>query len=224
MDQRVTGIEQRDLPESPYTGLRPFQPEDADYFYGRDAQIDEVLVRLRQNRFVAVIGGSGSGKSSLVLAGAIPRLRSFAIHEAGDLWVPVIFTPGTNHVEGETPLKRLAKKFCAALKDVDDPRARIQRCVELLREPNGLGRMVSEYARHLKDPGWVNLDDRNLQVNFLFLVDQFEELFDSTNQNEPVKSDCTALVTRLVEQFKVRDKQICVALTMRSEHLNDCTQ
>jgi hypothetical protein len=224
MDQRVSGIERRDFLESPYPGLRPFQPEDADYFYGRDAQIDEVLVRLRQNRFVAVIGGSGSGKSSLVLAGAIPRLRSFAIHEAGDLWIPVIFTPGTNHVEGETPLKRLAKKFCAVLKDVDDPRARMERCVELLRERHGLARMVSAYSRDLKDPGWINLDDRNLQVNFLFLVDQFEELFDSTNQNEPVKGDCTALVNLLVDHFKMRDKQICVALTMRSEHLNDCIQ
>jgi hypothetical protein len=204
--------------------LRPFQPEDAEYFYGRDAQIDEVVERLRQSRFVAVIGGSGSGKSSLVLAGAIPRLRSFAIYEAGDLWIPVISTPGTNHIGGDTPLRRLARKFCAVLKEVDAPRERLEHCVALLRQPNGLSEMVTRFGRDLRDSDWVDLRIAEVQVNFLFLIDQFEEIFHPTNVKPEVARDCTELVNRIVEQFNSRHKQICVAITMRSEHLNDCTR
>lgn len=111
---------------SPYPGLRPFQEEDADYFFGRKSQIDEILEKLKSNRFITVIGGSGSGKSFLVLAGAIPRLRTSSLRrdsslrESGNFWVSVISTPGTNHVEGDNPIRRLARKFCSILSDPQD--------------------------------------------------------------------------------------------------------
>ena len=205
---------------SPYPGLRPFQPDDSEYFYGRDIEVDQVMVRLRDKRFVAVIGGSGSGKSSLVLAGAIPRLRSFAIKNAGDFWAPVVATPGTNHVEGDSPIRRLARKFCAELADSADAHARLEACVALLRRKNGLGELIERFGGELKTTEGVSLD--RLQVNFLFLLDQFEELFHPSNTRAPVAVDCRHLVNRIVEQFKMPHAQVCVALTMRSEHLNDC--
>ena len=207
---------------SPYPGLRPFQAEDSEYFFGRDAQVREVVARLREKRFVAVIGGSGSGKSSLVLAGAIPRLRTFAIKEAGDFWVPIVSTPGTNHVEGDSPLRRLAGKFCGELVDSDLAQDRLEECVDLLRKENGLGKLVERFGKDLKNPDGVDLTRPEVQVNFLFLIDQFEELFHPSNVGKSTADDCKRLVNRIIEQFKNPHSQVCVALTMRSEHLNDC--
>ena len=59
----------------PFPGLLPFQEKDRYYFFGRDRETGELLRRLEQNRFLAVIGVSGSGKSSLVHAGLKPELR-----------------------------------------------------------------------------------------------------------------------------------------------------
>lgn len=61
--------------ECPYPGLRAFGPDDAEHFFGRDSDIDGVLDLVRPAQVVAVAGPSGSGKSSLVLAGVVPRLR-----------------------------------------------------------------------------------------------------------------------------------------------------
>ena len=71
---------------NPYPGLRPFEVEDSERFFGRDAIIDAVINRLASTRFVAVVGASGSGKSSLVRAGVTARLRPVE--------TVVVITPG----------------------------------------------------------------------------------------------------------------------------------
>ena len=72
--------------ECPYLGLKTFQPEDAALFFGRAAKIQELIDRLRngfgtpkEERFLALIGASGSGKSSLALAGLIPAIAAWRI-------------------------------------------------------------------------------------------------------------------------------------------------
>ena len=61
---------------NPYRGLRPFDEADAAGFHGRDAAVDDLVGHVAANPFVTVVGSSGSGKSSVVLAGLVPRLRS----------------------------------------------------------------------------------------------------------------------------------------------------
>src|SRR4051794_14205485 len=61
----------------PYRGLRPFEEDDADVFFGRDAEAQRALEKLKASRFLAVVGASGSGKSSLVRAGVVPTLRRY---------------------------------------------------------------------------------------------------------------------------------------------------
>nr|VFK16350.1 MAG: AAA ATPase domain-containing protein [Candidatus Kentron sp. LPFa] len=80
---------------SPFPGLRAFTPADAPIFFGRGRETDELLERLshKQNRFIAVVGASGSGKSSLVAAGLIPRLLAGAMEGRMD-WRWIRFTPG----------------------------------------------------------------------------------------------------------------------------------
>lgn len=70
---------------SPYVGLRPFTEREALLFFGRDAHVRDLLAKLeRRQRFLAVLGPSGNGKSSLVRAGLIPALRRGALHPRGD--------------------------------------------------------------------------------------------------------------------------------------------
>ena len=95
----------------PYPGLRPFQEYERAMFYGRDRQVQEIIERLRKTHFVAVLGASASGKSSVVHAGVVPELRSFAIEDKGDSWLPITFTPGTTPEKDNGPLDRFADSF-----------------------------------------------------------------------------------------------------------------
>src|SRR3954454_14213112 len=80
-------------PDQPYPGLRPFEEREQRLFFGRDRQIKEILQRLERSSFAVVIGGSGSGKSSIVNAGVIPSLRKKQLRGRGDFWLTARFSP-----------------------------------------------------------------------------------------------------------------------------------
>lgn len=80
-------------PANPYMGLKPFEREQADYFFGREQAVRALLDRLKENRFLAVIGPSGCGKSSLVRAGLLPELEGDRIPGSRE-WQVEIITPG----------------------------------------------------------------------------------------------------------------------------------
>src|SRR5215210_5945551 len=87
---------------NPFVGLRPFESSESLLFFGRQEQTLELLQRLHQHHFVAVIGSSGSGKSSLIRAGLIPRLQAGYLVNEKDRWVISIMKPG------QTPVCNLA--------------------------------------------------------------------------------------------------------------------
>ncbi|HSV62219.1 MAG TPA: hypothetical protein VLH83_02640 [Chthoniobacterales bacterium] len=80
---------------APYPGLRPFGENDRAIFFGREAQTVSVLALLEENQFVAVVGSSGSGKSSLVLAGVLPAVREGFLRSTSD-WKIVVLKPGSD--------------------------------------------------------------------------------------------------------------------------------
>jgi hypothetical protein len=80
---------------SPYPGLRPFQQDEAHLFFGREAQIEDMLARLEDRRFLAVVGTSGCGKSSLVRAGLIPALEQGFLSDALPNWRIAVMRPGS---------------------------------------------------------------------------------------------------------------------------------
>src|SRR2546429_8375705 len=88
---------------NPFPGLRPFQMEEEYLFFGRETQRKELVTLLREHRFVAVLGASGSGKSSLVRAGLLPALFGGVMTKAGSHWNIAIFRPGGS------PLANLAE-------------------------------------------------------------------------------------------------------------------
>ena len=73
------------LPDCPYPGMVPFDEADSARFFGREQEVQDLVERLRLHPFLAVIGASGSGKSSLVRAGLIPALRKSRLFGAGEL-------------------------------------------------------------------------------------------------------------------------------------------
>ncbi len=99
-------------PGSPYPGLEAFTPEQAPIFFGRGPEIDQLLQQFAspQVQFVAVVGISGSGKSSLVKAGLLPRLRNGIVGNTP--WIDLSFKPG---VRGDNPFMALAFALKSAL-------------------------------------------------------------------------------------------------------------
>jgi serine/threonine protein kinase len=97
---------------NPYKGLRAFQEADADDFFGREVLTGQLLARLAEmgesNRFLAVVGPSGSGKSSAVRAGLLPALRKGAL-PGSDKWFILEMMPGAHPLEElEAALLRIA--------------------------------------------------------------------------------------------------------------------
>ncbi|MCP4698988.1 MAG: ATP-binding protein, partial [Gammaproteobacteria bacterium] len=82
--------------EFPYPGLRPFERDETDIFFGREDHTDQLLEKLGQNRFLAVVGPSGCGKSSLVRTGLLAGLEGGLLSSAGIHWRIAEMRPG-NH-------------------------------------------------------------------------------------------------------------------------------
>lgn len=82
---------------NPFPGLRPFQSDEEHLFFGRETQTLELLQILRDNRFVGVIGTSGSGKSSLVRCGLLSELYGGSFLKAGTDWEVAVMNPGGVH-------------------------------------------------------------------------------------------------------------------------------
>jgi energy-coupling factor transporter ATP-binding protein EcfA2 len=112
-------------PANPYKGLRPFEEADAPSFFGRDQLVDELVRHLTISRFVAVVGPSGSGKSSVVRAGLIPHLRR------GGAYVTTII-PGAHPMdELETALRHISTEpVPMLLEQLAADEGAIGRCVE----------------------------------------------------------------------------------------------
>src|SRR5512135_1239562 len=87
---------------APYPGLRPFEANEAEIFFGRETHTDRLLGILQRERFLAVIGPSGCGKSSLVRAGMLPALTAGWLG-TGSHWRIAILRPG------DQPVRRLAR-------------------------------------------------------------------------------------------------------------------
>jgi ABC-type multidrug transport system fused ATPase/permease subunit len=79
-------------PACPYPGMRAFREQESKFFYGRSREIESLLQSLRRHRFIAAIGASGSGKSSLIFAGLLPALKASTLFGAGG-WLGQVAAP-----------------------------------------------------------------------------------------------------------------------------------
>lgn len=189
---------------SPYPGLRPFRYDESDVFFGREKQIDLLITRLAVNGFLAVIGSSGCGKSSLVRAGLLPALNAGFMAQVGSKWRIAELRPG------ERPLRQLTRALTAAdlfgsARAPEESAAFIEAC--LGRGPLGLVEVVQS---------------ANMQHDqaLLVLVDQFEETF-RYSESRP-SDEAESFVALLLASAAQRDWPIYVVVTMRSDYLGEC--
>ena len=191
--------------QNPFVGLRPFECEDSLYYFGRRQQTRALLQQLNANRFVAVVGSSGSGKSSLVRAGLIPNLEAGFLVQDRDLWKIAIFKPGGS------PLRNLA----AAMLSVTGAPGTTETVNGLLETMRRKGSQA--LVRQAQTP----LDSS--EANLLIVVDQFEELFRFQQvRTTHVREEAAEFVSMLLNLVAQKEIPIYVVLTMRSDFLGEC--
>lgn len=168
--RRAPGRRPADAP-IPYRGLESYQPEDADWFFGRErltgVLVDHLRRQSRHGGLLAVVGASGSGKSSLLRAGLIPELQSGGLEVPGShIWPVTLLTPGSR------PVRELATQFAELTADDPD-------CLEsmLLTDP-AQGASLARRAARWEAGGNGDGSSGDAGEGLLVLVvDQFEEVF-----------------------------------------------
>ena len=198
---------------NPFPGLRHFETNEEYLFFGREGQSEEILRRLGQNRFVAVVGTSGSGKSSLVRAGLLPYLYGGFLSGTGSHWRVAMFRPGIDPIGNLARALNSPEVLGTTGEGEPDPRRALMQEVTLRR--SGLGLAES-----------VKLARLQPHENVLVIVDQFEELFrfSSAGDSEHKEDDAAAFVKLLLEAGAQKDQPVYVALTMRSDWIGDCAR
>ena len=191
---------------NPFVGLRPFESEESLLFFGRREQAIELLQRLHATHFLALVGSSGCGKSSLVRAGLIPKLKAGFLVEERDLWRVATMKPG------DAPLENLAISLLDAIGG-QSTKENISELVEAI-SGEGAQAIITRLQTTLGD------EDSNL----LLLVDQFEELFRfALRDDDPCKrNEAEEFVALLLELAAQRDFPVFVVTTMRSDFIGDC--
>ncbi|HWT00508.1 MAG TPA: TIR domain-containing protein [Pyrinomonadaceae bacterium] len=190
-----TVIEPRD-DVSPYRGLQAFDEEHAEFFFGRDADIQRLVEKLKTTRLLAVVGPSGSGKSSLVRAGLLPALKRGAL-PGSDAWAIRVFTPG------ERPLTQLA--------------ANLQRLYPQAAAGKTLDELSNdERALHLQAA--TALADRPSAERVVWVVDQFEEVFTLCRD----EAERRQFIANLLYAALAPGGCNVVVLTMRADFYQKC--
>ena len=195
-------------PARPYPGLRPFEQDEWSIFFGREEMIDEVIDRLAQDRLVLIHGVSGSGKSSLVRAGVLPKLAlQYGRHDAP--WLTCAIRPSGG------PLWNLAGEFAR----LEGRAGNVERIGAIAGQFNARSATLASVAASLD-----GVRGKSLCV----LVDQFEELF---RFEKEMGRDEAELFVDLIERAATEQDEtpsgavdLHVIVTMRSEFLGECAR
>lgn len=189
---------------APFVGLRPFDKSDHRWFKGRSRETAALAQKVRGNRFTAVVGASGSGKSSLVRAGILPGLEE-------DGWVAIITKPGS------APIEKLAGALgTIASGEPEDPLAEARRyrfSIQLRSCAFGLAELERNIA-----PDAPRL---------LLIIDQFEELFRfgeeaQGTQKAAMQEESRAFVELLLTASVQPESRLHIVITMRSDFFGNC--
>lgn len=194
--------------KNPFVGLRPFQAPDASVFFGREHVVGRVVQKLADARLLAVIGPSGSGKSSIVRAGVLPALDAGFLPQAGTVWSQVVLRPAGD------PLGGLAHGLADAglMRDGERDDATRLAMIQTLLDRGSMG--LCEVVRQSRLPA---------DHAVLVVVDQFEELF-RYGASVHDRDRAAAFVKLLLEVLDHPQRRIWVLLTMRTDFLGDCVR
>lgn len=192
------------MPTAPYPGLRPFKIQEHGIFFGQEQNRDALFQRLAQHRFIAVLGESGCGKSSLVRAGLIPMVEPARVGAVRS-WRVIVTQPGMN------PILNLSRALQRLTEDAP---------------VDGFGDIESLLSRDPLSLIKIAGANRDKTTRFLLVVvDQFEELFRFRREGKPGSDDQAALYVKiLLNAAQAESANVYVLITMRSEYLGEASQ
>ncbi len=195
-----------ELPDepAPYRGLARFEAPDTRFFFGRQEERTLLIKKLAEHPFVAVVGASGSGKSSLVRAGLIPDLGNGALRDSKH-WHTLLLTPG------DQPLRTLATQLAT-----------------VAPLPNRL-KLVDELEDILKkrDDGLLTAYTTLFAENpkpLLLVIDQFEQIFSHRPQDtvELWQQEVERFFVNLTHAARHSAQRVYIVITLRADFLDDC--
>jgi formylglycine-generating enzyme required for sulfatase activity len=212
--------------EEPYKGLQYFDVTDAELFFGREKLTAELVDHVRRHSFLAVIGASGSGKSSLVRAGLVAALQKGELLHDGSFppegsvaWPALILTPTSR------PLENLAEQFIRKFKLSRDSRGLAN---ELLHDPGTLLHAVKQAIDSSQRE-----ENHHRARRLILVVDQFEELFtllhiDNEHNSSKIHQIQQAYIDNLLcavmppSQREEYNASVVVILTLRADFYDQC--
>ncbi len=179
----------------PYRGLLAFREEDSEFFFGRQKYTDDLVELVQHHSMVAVTGASGSGKSSVVRAGLVPRLR----HRGdGDVWDILTLLPKEN------PLHSLAGVFLPLVEpDLTG--------IDLIRKRKALADDLEHARVPLWDLAMEGLKQQPGTDRLLLVVDQWEELYTNCKSD----NQRNRFIMELLESTSRENSPLSVVLTVR---------
>ncbi|MEI6574609.1 MAG: hypothetical protein WCO63_00360 [Bacteroidota bacterium] len=191
---------------NPFPGIRSYEPSEDELFFGRERRIRELIDKLAVTRFLAIVGSSGCGKSSLIKAGLIPSLVKNKYIQNPDEWKLILFRPGSD------PIGNLSEALLRCFgKESEPDKNKFHK--KLLQSPDAL-------------PEIIKMLGGRSTASYLLVIDQFEELF-RFRQNT-ILENAEAEAARFVELFLYATQQsevkISLVLSMRTDFMDDCTE
>lgn len=188
---------------NPFPGIRSFEIDDHSLFFGREQQVNKIIPVLSAKHFVALIGHSGSGKSSLTKAGVIPSIQYNKKLSANE-WAITVFKPG------DQPVESFKNEYINTYNNCN-------------KEPIGQEKIQ---ALFIDRPNTVEDAFQNLGTGaWLIVIDQFEEIFRYENTYDHEKSRAQEFVSLFLNIINTKnDLPVYVVITMRSDYIDHCAE
>jgi hypothetical protein len=192
-------INTRVLQRNPFPGSRPFFSAEDQLFFGRDKPVSEILDILLNRRFIALVGASASGKTSLIQSGVIPALLADMKKE----WVPVYIRPGKRPME--SLIRGIQRVFSKNIPET---------------EVHSFLKSSQNVSDFLIEHGLGN-------YHYFLVVDQFEELFTwpliLKKRKGGKNPDAVHFINHLMRMVDAAEPKIFLMLSIRSEFLDYCS-
>jgi len=185
---------------NPFPGIRSYEIHEDELFFGREIQIRELIGKLKETRFLAIVGSSGCGKSSLIKAGLIPALMKNKSEKISAKWNLKVFRPG------DDPIRNLSNSLAT-------DNFTVSQIGSLLRSgEDGLVRVLKE-------------ESKGGDYSYLIFIDQFEELFRfrKSQTSQRTINESALFVGILLYTISQSEVPVYIVLSMRTDFLDDCT-
>jgi formylglycine-generating enzyme required for sulfatase activity/energy-coupling factor transporter ATP-binding protein EcfA2 len=199
-EQPTRKVDKVTIPPCPYPGLTYFGPQDSALFFGRDAAIARLETAVNKNTLTALVGASGSGKSSVVLAGLAPRLNA----QGG--WRFSHFRFGLE--QSKNPFMSLARALLPLMGEYGQS--------EKLEETQKLATKIESGEISLQN-ALSDIRASNINKRILLIADQFEEIFTVVADEELRKKFIDVLLSGFPDHTEGNRPDICLVLTLRAD-------